>query len=198
MTAFGFIPGRYEAGEAIAGVLEAISGNGSKRLERLAQQPGAVIRSFGAYVWAWPVSAFLSFAARSAAGAEADVSTMSAMAFLVRASAADLGSFLVSAAVLLAFCSLFQLKQAAPTALVGLNWFVLVSSYILFVAVTPVWLFGVPGGLGTGGILIATAVLIFLLFRLLRSALGGDALMAFMAILIIFVAGTSASIAIFN
>lgn len=198
MTAFDIVPGRGEAAEAIAGVLEAISGRGAKRLERLARQPGAVIRSFGAFIWTWPVGVFLSLAARSAAAPDSSVAAMDRLTFIVRATAADLGSFLVSAAVLLAFCSLFQLRQAAPVALVALNWFTLVSSYMLFAAVVPVWLLGVPGGLGDGGILIATAVLVFLLFRLLRASLGGDGLMAFMAILIIFVAGTSTSIAIFN
>lgn len=198
MSVFGFIPDRNEAADGVAGVLEAISGKGSRRLELLARRPGAVVRSFGAFVWAWPVSAFLSLAARSAAGPDAAVTVMTDTAFVIRATAADLGSFLVSAAVLLAFCVVFQMRQAAPAALLALNWFVVVSSYLLCIAVVPVWLFGVPGGLGTGGILIATVVLAFLLFRLLRAMLGGDSIMAFMAILIIFVAGTSASIAIFN
>ena len=171
--ATGFIPSLQEAGRSLAGLFYLIL----KRPEGLRlfdASPDGFWRSFGAFVWAWPVQCFLWTGLWRAVPETRPDSAGEMVRFFFVSTSFDIAAWVLPAVLLLAVSQVFGLSKKFSQLVVVNNWFGLLSAYIGFVPATLRYLTPIPEAANAFISLAVYGIVIWLYYRVIQVCLGRD------------------------
>lgn len=171
--AAGFVPTLDQAGRALAGLFWLIlkRPNGLKLLDA---SPDGFWRSFGAFVWAWPVQCFLWTGVWRTVPESRPETAGETIGFFITATGFDIVAWVAPALLLLATCQMLALSGRFSELVVITNWFGLLSAYIGFVPATLRYLTPVSESASALISLGVYGLVLWLYFRVIRTALGPD------------------------
>jgi hypothetical protein len=191
-VAAGLIPSRAEAGRSLAGLFY-LTLKRPEGLKLLDVSPDGFWRSFGAFVWAWPVQCFLWTGMWRAAPDTRPEAAGDYLGFFVTSTGFDVVAWVLPAVLLLVVTQLFGLADKFSRLVVINNWFGLFSAYIGFFPAALRYLAPLPDGLSTMISFAVYIVVIGLYFRVTRIALGGETLIAIFVTAMMVISGLTIS-----
>lgn len=190
--AAGFIPTRAEAGRSLAGLFYIILGN-RNGLRLLDSSPDGFWRSFGAFVWAWPVQCFLWTGIWRASPELRPETASEVVGFFAVSSGFDVVAWVLPALLLLPVCQVFGLSGKFTRLVVVNNWFGLLSAYIGFFPASLRYLTPMPDAASAFISLAVYAAVIWLYFRVIRICLEGDVMIGVFITLLTVISGLTVS-----
>ncbi|MCY0149576.1 hypothetical protein OEG84_18150 [Hoeflea sp. G2-23] len=189
---WALIPSRHEAGQALAGLFYLML----KRPEGLKlfdTTPVGFWRSFGAFVWTWPVQCFLWTGVWRAVPETRPDGAAETLGFFLVSGGFDLAAWLIPSILLLAVSQLFGLGDKFARLVVVSNWYGLFSVYVGFFPAALRYLAPVPDVLSATLSLIAYMAVIGLYFRVIRGCLEGEVLISVFITLMMVMTGLTIS-----
>lgn len=190
--AWALIPSRHEAGSALAGLFYLML----KRQEGLKlfdTTPDGFWRSFGAFVWTWPVQCFLWTGVWRAVPETRPEGAAETLGFFLVSGGFDLAAWLIPPILLLAVTQVFGLGDKFARLVVVNNWYGLFSAYVGFFPAALRYLAPVPDAVSAMASLIAYVAVIGLYFRVIRGCLDGDMLISVFITLMMVMTGLTIS-----
>lgn len=188
----GLIPGRAEAGRSLAGLFY-LTLKRPEGVRLLDVSPDGFWRSFGAFAWAWPVQCFLWTGMWRAAPETRPEDAGGLLGFFITSTGFDVVAWVLPAVLLLVVTQLFGLADKFSRLVVINNWFGLLSAYIGFFPAALRYLAPVSDGLSAIISLAVYVVVIGLYYRVIRIALGGEALIAIFITALMVISGLTIS-----
>lgn len=169
------IPSLDEAGQSLAGLFYLILKQ-PLGLRLLDASPDGFWRSFGAFVWAWPVQCFLWTGLWRAVPETRPETAGETIRFLAVSTAFDVAAWILPAVLILAICQGFGLQRRFAELVVVTNWFGLLSAYIGFFPAALRYLTPISEAASAVLSLVVYAVVVWLYYRVIRTSLGKDAM----------------------
>lgn len=155
--------------------------------------PDGFWRSFGAFVWAWPVQCFLWTGMWRAAPETRPESAGDVIGFFLISTSFDIAAWVIPPILLLAVTQLFGLSGMFSRLVVVNNWFGLFSAYVGFFPAALRYLAPVPDPLFAVISLVVYAMVIGLYFRAIRICLEGELMTAIFITIMMVMTGLTIS-----
>jgi len=190
--AAGFIPTRLEAGRSLAGLFYLILGN-RDGLKLFDASPDGFWRSFGAFVWAWPVQCFLWTWIWRASPEIRPETAGEVVRFFAISGSFDVVAWAVPALLLLPVCQIFGFSGKFTRLVVVNNWFGLLSAYIGFFPAALRYLTPLSDTASAFISLGVYAAVIWLYFRVIRMCMEGDLMITIFITLLMVMTGQTIS-----
>ena len=188
----GFIPTRVEAGRSLSGLFYLILGN-RDGLKLIDASPDGFWRSFGAFVWAWPVQCFLWTGIWRASPEIKPETAGEVLRFFAISGGFDVVAWVVPALLLLPVCQIFGFSGKFTRLVVVNNWFGLLSAYIGFFPATLRYLTPLSDTASAFISLGIYAAVIWLYFRVIRICMEGDLMITIFISLLMVMTGLTIS-----
>lgn len=177
------LPSRKEAARSLSGLFLTLEGD-KRGLADIDSSLEGTLRSFLAYLWCWPAQSFLW------TGVWRDMPEMrpegvwDTVSFLATGSLFDFLSWVLPALILFPVSGPFGFRKQYLPLVAATNWFGLIATYLAFLPATVVYFAPVPDGMAAILSLAVYAATMWFYFRLVRSILGDEALLAALVTLI--------------
>lgn len=188
----GLVPTRQEAGRSLAGLFYLFV----KRPEGLTLfdvSSDGFWRSFGAFLWAWPVQCFLWTGMWRAAPDTRPGTAGEVIGFFLTSTGFDIAAWVIPPILLLAVTQLFGLTGLFTRLVVVTNWFGLFSAYVGFFPAAMRYLAPLPDPLFAVLSLVVYALVIGLYFRAIRICLDGEWMTALFITIMMVMTGLTVS-----
>ena len=186
------VPSRLEAGRSLAGLFYLILKN-RDGLRLFDISPDGFWRSFGAFFWAWPVQCFLWTGMWRAVPETRPDTAAEMVRFFFVSTSFDVASWVLPAVLLLVVCQVFGLSGKFSRLVVVNNWFGLLSAYIGFFPAALRYLTPLSDTANAFLSLAVYMVVIWLYFRVIRMAIGGDLMISVFITLMMVMTGLTIS-----
>lgn len=186
------VPSKQEAGRSLAGLFYLILKR-PEGLRLIDVTPDGFWRSFGVFAWAWPVQCFLWTGMWRALPDTRPETAGDLARFFFVSTSFDVAAWVAPAVLLLAITQLFGLSGRFAQLVVVNNWFGLLSAYIGFFPAALRYLAPLPETANAYLSVFIYMVVIWLYYRVIRTCLGTDMMIAIFITLTMVMTGLTIS-----